>query len=87
MRNTHTVLAAIAAVAAFGLAGCEVEKTSDGDVTLPNYEVTKTQEGNIDVPTYEVRTPDVKVEEKKVEVTVPTIDVQTPAEQRAEGRN
>jgi hypothetical protein len=75
---------------------CEVEKTKDGDVTLPNYEVTKTQEGNVTVPAYEVTTPDVTVEEKKLDVTVPKVttekttvtvpdvDVKTASEKKAD---
>jgi len=66
------------------LAGCDVEKKSEGDVTLPKYEVSKTQEGNVTVPTYEVTTPDVTVQEKKMEVTVPDIDVKTADEKKAE---
>jgi hypothetical protein len=53
--------------------GCSVEKKSEGDVTLPKYEVTKVQEGNVTVPDFEVKTPDVSVEEKEVEVAVPKV--------------
>jgi len=85
MRNKYMVLA-IAVAGVVGLTACEVEKKSDGDVTLPKYDVTKTQEGNVTVPTYEVTTPDVTVQEKKVEVTVPDIDVKTASEKKAEGK-
>ena len=84
MRTGKTVLAALAVAAAIGITGCEVEKKSEGDVTLPKYEVSKTQEGNVTVPTFEVTTPDVTVQEKKVEVTVPDIDVKTASEKKAE---
>jgi hypothetical protein len=80
----NTVLVAVLVSGAIALAGCEVEKTKDGDVTLPAYDVSKTQEGNVTVPTYEVTTPDVTVQEKKVEVTVPDIDVKTASEKKAE---
>ena len=76
MRNRTTILV-LAAAGAVALAGCEVEKTEEGDVTLPKYEVSKTQEGDVDLPKYEVTTPDVTVEEKTVEVTVPDVDVKT----------
>jgi hypothetical protein len=66
------------------MAGCEVEKKSEGEVTLPQYEVSKTREGDVKVPTYEVTTPDVTVQEKKVEVTVPDVDVKTASEKKAE---
>ena len=67
------VLLPVAMVSAVLVTGCEVEKTSEGDVTLPKYEVNKVQEGNVTVPEYEVKTPDITVEEKKVEVAVPKV--------------
>ena len=94
-RNKFLVAMAVSTLAA-GITGCEVEKKSDGDVTLPQYELNKTQEGNVTVPKYEVTTPDVTVQEKKVEVTVPKvtteketvtlpdIDVKTASEKKAE---
>ncbi|MGE5866040.1 MAG: hypothetical protein ACM32J_13205 [Rhizobacter sp.] len=62
-----------------GLAGCDVNKTQEGDVTVPKYE--KTQEGNVTMPKYEVTPPDVKVETKEKTITVPDIDV-TPAKDK-----
>jgi uncharacterized lipoprotein len=59
------------AAAAFGLAACDVNKTQEGNVTLPKYE--KTQEGNVTVPKYEVTPPDVKVTTTQKEVKVPTV--------------
>ena len=41
MRSTNMI--PVAVVAAALTAGCEVEKTKDGDVTLPSYEVSKTR--------------------------------------------
>lgn len=85
MSRSPFLLAAIVTGTALGLAGCEVEKTADGDVTLPEYEVRQTQQGNVTLPEYDVDTPDVEVGTRDVQVTVPTVDVETPAEQRAEG--
>jgi predicted RecA/RadA family phage recombinase len=73
MRIMNMVVPMLAVCGVILTSGCEVEKTKDGDVTLPKYDVTKTQEGNVTVPSYEVKTPDVTVEEKKVEVTVPKV--------------
>jgi hypothetical protein len=83
MRNQVTLLAGVVA-GAFSLAGCEVEKTKDGNVTIPEYEVSQTREGDVTLPAYEVTTPDITVEEKTVEVTVPDIDVKTASEKKAE---
>jgi uncharacterized protein YpmS len=85
MRTYPAILGfAALAVGTAGLVGCEVEKKSEGEVTLPKYEVTKTQDGNVKVPSYEVTTPDVTVQEKKVEVTVPDVDIKTASEKKAE---
>jgi hypothetical protein len=82
MRTPVAVMALVAG-GALALAGCDVDQTKEGDVTLPAYEVSKTQEGNVTLPAYEVTTPDITVEEKTVEVTVPDIDVKTAAEKKA----
>jgi hypothetical protein len=96
MQNRNTVLAAAMVVALAGITGCDVEKKSKGDVTLPKYELNKTQEGNVTVPKYEVTGPDVTVQEKKVEVdvpkvtteketvTLPDVNVKTAKEKKAE---
>jgi uncharacterized lipoprotein len=77
----------------FGLAACDVQKTQEGNVTVPKYEVEKTQQGNVTLPQYDVKTPDVAInkEERTIEVptikkeektiTVPNVDV-TPAKDR-----
>jgi hypothetical protein len=78
---------------AAGLVACDVDKTKEGDVTMPKYEVEKTKEGNVDLPKYDVTPPEVTVkkEEKTVEVptvkteekkiTVPDVDI-TPAKDK-----
>jgi hypothetical protein len=83
----------IATLFAAGLVACDVDKTKEGDVSLPKYEVEKTQEGKVDLPKYDVTGPDVDVkkEEKTVEVptikteekkiTVPDVDI-TPAKDK-----
>jgi hypothetical protein len=43
-------------------AGCDVEQTEEGDVSLPEYEVEQTEEGNLDMPEYDVDTADVDVD-------------------------
>ena len=84
MKTTNMLLAACAVAGAFVATGCDVDKTKDGNVTLPEYEVSKTREGDVTLPEYKVTTPDVEVGEKKVEVTVPTVDVKTADEKKAE---
>ena len=84
MNKTNMLLAACAVAGAFVATGCDVDKTKDGNVTLPEYEVSKTREGDVTLPEYKVTTPDVEVGEKKVEVTVPTVDVKTADEKKAE---
>lgn len=76
MRNSKFLIGGIAA-ATLVLAGCDVEKTQEGNVTLPKYEVEKTQEGNVTMPKYDVTTPDVVVGTTKKEVEVPTITTET----------
>jgi hypothetical protein len=94
MRKSILSIALISAIGALGLAGCDVKKTQEGNVTMPKYEVNKTQQGSVTPPKYDVTTPDVKVgsAEKQVtvpkvttenrEITVPTVEV-TPAEEKA----
>lgn len=94
MRKSIITLSSIALASTFLLAGCDVEKTQEGNVTLPKYE--KTQEGSVTMPKYDVTAPSVVVgtTEKQVEVptvttetktiTVPVIGVQTADEKKAE---
>lgn len=74
-------LLAVPAVA-LSMSSCEVKKTEEGEMPKVNVEG-----GN--VPKYDVEGPDVKVEEKKIEIpdsiTVPDIDIVTPAEKREGG--
>ena len=99
MNKSSTLTALVASLAVAGaLVGCDVEKTRDGDVTLPKIEVEKTQEGNVTLPKYDVTTPDVKVGSKEVDVavpkvtteketiSVPTVDIKTADEKKAEGK-
>ena len=55
---------------AFGLAGCDVDQTEEGE--LPEVEV---EGGNM--PEYDVEAPDVEVGTEEVTVDVPTVDVDT----------
>lgn len=84
MRNTSIVLAGLVSIAALGLAGCDVQKTKEGNVTAPKFEVSKTKEGDVTLPKYDVTAPKVEVttEKKTVDVTVPKVEV-TPANQVA----
>jgi hypothetical protein len=72
MRNTVIALA-LSGLGAAGLYGCDVEKTQEGNVTLPKYEVEKTQSGSVTAPKYDVTAPDVNVSKTEKEVTVPKI--------------
>jgi hypothetical protein len=92
MLKKLSVLSTVSLLAA-GLVACDVDKTKEGDVSMPKYEVEKTKEGNVDLPKYDVTPPDVNVkkEEKTVEVptvkteekkiTVPDVDI-TPAKDK-----
>jgi len=66
----------VSAAAFLGLVSCEVKKTEEG--SLPKVKT----EGEVNLPKYDVQGPDVEVGSKQVEV--PTIDIQTPQEQREE---
>lgn len=95
-RLSRTLAAGFAATAVLGLAACDVEKTQEGNVDLPRYEVEKKAEGNVTPPKYEVTGPDVNVGTKQAEVTVPkitteketvtvpSVDVKTGEEKKAE---
>jgi len=62
---------AIAISTILTLAACDVKKTADGNVTMPEYK--KTQEGDATLPKYDVTTPDVKVTKEEKTVTIPTV--------------
>jgi hypothetical protein len=63
----------IVTASAWGLSGCDVKKTQEGNITLPKVEVTKTQEGSVTLPKYDVKTPDVQVGTTEKTITVPTV--------------
>lgn len=64
-------------IMALGFAGCDVQQTEEGN--MPEVNV---KGGNM--PEYDVDAGEVNVEEK--EVTVPTLDYESPSEQAAEER-
>jgi hypothetical protein len=72
MRKATLILAAFSG-ASLVLAGCDVEKTQEGSVQVPQYEVTKKQEGDVTLPKYDVDAPKVDVSKTEKEVTVPKI--------------
>jgi hypothetical protein len=72
MLKKLSVLSLVSLLAA-GLVACDVDKTKEGDVSLPKYEVEKTKEGNIDLPKVEVTPPDIDVKKEEKTVEVPTI--------------
>ena len=80
MRKPSYLIAGLFTVATLGLAGCDVEKTQEGKVDLPQYEVTKTQEGNVQAPKYDVDAPKVDVTTTEKQVTVPDVDVNAKKE-------
>jgi hypothetical protein len=59
-----------------GLAACDVEKTQEGNITMPKYEVEKTQQGDVTLPKYDVQTPDVKVTTEPKVIEVPKIEIE-----------
>jgi uncharacterized lipoprotein len=91
----RTILVPAVIAAALGLAACDVQKTQEGNVSLPKYDVQKTQEGNVNLPKYDVKGPDVQVSKEEKTVTVPTVkteektitvpdvDIKTPNEKQA----
>ena len=68
-----SILLTLSTIIALSLAGCDVKKTQEGNVTLPKFEVEKTKEGNVTLPKYDVTTPDVKVTTTEKTVVVPTV--------------
>ncbi len=60
----------LAAIFAFSLAACDVEKTQEGE--MPDVDVS-VDEGQ--APKYDVDAPDVDVSTKEKEVEVPDVDV------------
>lgn len=71
--STGKLAAVAAAFIAMGLTACDVEKTKEGNVSLPKYEVEKTKEGSVKLPEYDVKTPEVTVKKEEKTVEVPTV--------------
>ncbi|MBI2771661.1 MAG: DUF3868 domain-containing protein [Burkholderiales bacterium] len=98
MFKTTAIAIAITSAAVMGLAGCDVKKTQEGNVTLPKYDVEKTKEGNVTLPKYDVTAPDVKVTSTEKTIVVPTVkaeektielpkvEVTTAKEKEAQGK-
>jgi predicted RecA/RadA family phage recombinase len=86
-KNSIITASITACVLALGVAGCDVKKVQEGNITVPKYDVQKTQSGDVTAPKYDVTTPDVNVGSEKRTVTVPTVDVTTAKEkeQRKQG--
>jgi hypothetical protein len=72
MRSIITT--ALAATAAFGLAGCEVEQTEEG-------EMPEIEGGNM--PEYEADTADIDIETEEQTVEVPELEVESADEEQA----
>ncbi|WP_226895400.1 hypothetical protein [Luteolibacter marinus] len=64
-----------AALFALSMTSCDVDKVEDGE--LPEVKV----EGELKAPKFDVEGPEVTVGKKKVEVEVPTVDVDIPDEE------
>ncbi len=75
--NIRTLVPISASLLLLAVAGCEVEKTADGDLPDVDVDVDGGQ-----LPEYDVDGPDVDIERKTVEV--PTIDIDPAGENDAE---
>lgn len=75
--KTGTIIAAIAAVAviAFGIFFIDIDQTEEA--SLPDVDVS-VEGGNL--PEFEAETGDIDVGTTEVEVTVPTVDIESPEE-------
>lgn len=71
--NARKIALVVPVLFAVGLTACDVDKTKEGNVSLPKYEVEKTQEGSVKLPEYDVKTPEVTVKKEEKTVEVPTI--------------
>lgn len=61
----------VAVTLAFGMVGCDIEQTEEGE--LPEVEV---EGGNM--PEYDVDTADVDIEAETEVITVPDVDIEPP---------
>lgn len=75
MRKASFVIAGLASAVSFALVGCDVQKTQEGNVSVPQFEVTKTKEGDVTLPKYDVDAPKVDVTTTEKQVTVPDVDI------------
>jgi uncharacterized lipoprotein len=69
----NTTVAILFSLGVLGLAGCDVKKTQEGNLTLPKVEVKKIQDGNVTLPKYQVTPPEVTVSTTEKTLTVPVI--------------
>ncbi|WP_298845245.1 hypothetical protein [uncultured Roseobacter sp.] len=78
------IIAAIAAVAAiaFGVYMIDIDQTEEA--ALPDVDVS-VEGGNL--PEFDVETGDIDVGTTTIETTVPTIDIETPAEDNRTAEN
>lgn len=70
------VVAGLVTIGTMGLSACDVDKTREGNITMPEYEVKKTQEGDVTVPKFDVNAPEVNVIPKEKVIEVPTIQME-----------
>ena len=84
MRQTAIVLAGLAA-ASLALVGCDVQKTQEGNITVPKYDVDAPK---VDVTTTQkdITVPKVDVTAEKETVTLPKVEV-TPAKDRDDDKD
>lgn len=54
-----------------GLSACDVEKTREGNISLPEFKQTK--EGDVTLPKVDIDAPEVAVTQKERTVEVPTV--------------
>jgi uncharacterized lipoprotein len=71
----------LAGASCLGLTACDVDKTQNGAMPDVDVNVTGGQ-----LPEYNVTGPDVNVGTENRTVQVPTVDVKTGSEKKAEGR-
>lgn len=75
--KTGTVIAAIAVAAAIGAGIYFVDVDMTEEASLPDVDVS-VEGGN--VPEFDVETGDVEIGTTELEVTVPTVDIESPEE-------
>lgn len=77
--NSRTALLAMLIGSSLVIAGCDVDKTQEGEMPEVN---VQTEAGQL--PAYEVETADVDIGTRQETITVPEVDITMPDEQRAE---